>query len=278
MDFSSAAYIQNHSYIQDHLPLQHCYSTLPTDGWYYEPLITPTPLRPTSDKCPDSIGVADVEGSRLRLTGPILKPRTILPKSAQAYAQRSPPILVLPNTSRWLKRILRGLKICRTVTGDISPQNKKTFIDLLYGKHAVWSLASIRLPGPPQGNAIRGPGNRRSVDAKGYIVYVDVACEHEVCFKLTSDTIELLVGHHQNMYCAFLEAGLLPLVEMEELWRKASSSFERALHTLWIVDRDSVLETTKLDGSGRITSAGSDRTQESIRMLYEPSSSAREVL
>lgn len=126
----------------------------------------------------------------------------LLPTTAQAFKSRPTPIVVTDNCRRpfWLKHTLNRI---RRENKDTHPLMTAThyqdyLISLLDKRSAIWTLALVRSSDIQTGELREDFGEGKPMSIRGYVVHVDLVLNNEIVFKLTPQTIDALIKHHQE--------------------------------------------------------------------------------
>lgn len=121
---------------------------------------------------------------------------TLLPATAAAFAPRSPPIVVLnaivePWLTRASKRTCRKKRLLNSFT-----QQCNYLTETLGSSDEIWLLCSITLPKAPNSELRTDTDlNYQMIHIEAYIIYIDMVSQNEVAFKLTHETIDLLIEY-----------------------------------------------------------------------------------
>ena len=127
-------------------------------------------------------------------------PLQLLPASAQAFAPRSAPNIVLnTKVESWLTQTLKRINKIKRPLNSV-PQHFRCLTETLSGERAIWTLCSIMLPKAPDAELTKDANplvealfNYQVLHIEAYIVHVDMVSQHEVAFKLTQDSIDSLI-------------------------------------------------------------------------------------
>jgi hypothetical protein len=200
----------------------------------------------------------------------------LLPAFAKLSVVTSTPIVVSYHGDKWLAKLLKRSKLIRRHDNKV-PEHSTILADLLGDGEAIWALASIMLPAAPDAKplqhsntSVETPTESRVVHVEGKVLYVDLVERHQVCFKLTDETIETLSDHHDRVHCANLMANG---VECEDIGRRmeaAKDEYYRAIHAFTFCAKKQCLEEMQDNGSGELSLGCPRKVKAAIMALLKP--------
>ena len=199
----------------------------------------------------------------------------LLPASAQAFAPRSAPTIVLnTKVEPWLTQTLKRINRIKRPLNSV-PQHFRCLTETLGGASAIWTLASLMLPKLPDAELRRDPDplvealfNWQLIHIEAYVVHVDMVSQHEVAFKLTPETIEALVEYHKDIYSKDISAAVYAWPEKEAQLKKLQEEFEQAINRYVFRTSVRALEGLEEDGAGELLEGRAVDVQFGIRNLF----------
>lgn len=204
-------------------------------------------------------------------------PLQLLPASAQAFAPRSAPTIVLNSkVDPWLTQTLKRINRVKRPLNSI-PQHFRCLTETLGGPLAMWSLASLMLPKAPDTELRRDSNplvealfNHQLIHLEAYVVHVDMVSQHEVAFKLTPDTIEALVDYHQDIYSLDAAANTWTWPEKDAQLKKMQDEFVQAANRFVFRTDVRALEGLEEDGAGELLEGRAEHVKAAIMNLFLP--------
>lgn len=162
-------------------------------------------------------------------------PLQLLPATAQAFAVRAAPNIVLhTKVEPWLTQTLKRINRVKRPLNSV-PQHFRCLTETLGGAAALWTLASLMLPKAPDSELrhddnplVEALFNYQLIHVEAYVVHVDMVSQHEVAFKLTPETIEALVDYHRDIYCIDVAANSPSWPEKDGQVKKMQAEFVQA--------------------------------------------------
>jgi hypothetical protein len=171
-----------------------------------------------------------------------------------------------------LKRINRIKRPLNSV-----PQHFRCLTDTLGGPDAIWSLASLMLPKAPDSELRKDSNplvealfNYQSIHIEAYVVHVDMVSQHEVAFKLTTDTIESLVDYHKDIYSVDASASTWSWPEKDAQVKKMQDEFVQAANRFVFRTDARALEGMEEDGAGELLEGRSEDVKNAIMNMFVP--------
>lgn len=204
-------------------------------------------------------------------------PLQLLPASAQAFAPRSAPNVVLnTKVEPWLTQTLKRINKIKRPLNSV-PQHFRCLTETLGGENAIWSLASLMLPKLPDSELRKDSNplvealfNYQLIHIEAYVVHVDMVSQHEVAFKLTSDTIDAIVEYHKDIYSVDVSANTYSWPEKEAQLKKMQDEFVQAANRFVFRTGVRALEGLEEDGAGELLEGRSEEVKSSIMNLFLP--------
>ncbi|CAK4031543.1 Hypothetical predicted protein [Lecanosticta acicola] len=204
-------------------------------------------------------------------------PVQLLPASAQAFAPRSGPEIVLnTKVEPWLTQTLKRINRIKRPLNSV-PQHFRCLTETLGGPNAIWTLASLMLPKAPDSELRKDSNplvealfNHQFIHLEAYIVHVDMVSQHEVAFKLTPETIELLVDYHKDIYSVDASASTWSWPEKEAQVKKMQEEFVQAANKFVFRTAVRALEGMEEDGAGELLEGRSEEVKNAIMNLFLP--------
>ena len=204
-------------------------------------------------------------------------PVQLLPASAQAFAPRAAPEIVLNSkVEPWLTQTLKRINRVKRPLNSV-PQHFRCLTETLGGASAIWTLASLMLPKAPDSELrkdtnplIEALFNYQLIHIEAYVVHVDMVSQQEVAFKLTPETIEALVDYHKDIYSVDVSASTWTWPEKEAQLKKMQQEFVQAANKFVFRTNVRALEGLEEDGAGELLEGRSDEVKGAIMNLFLP--------
>ncbi|KAK0722819.1 hypothetical protein B0T26DRAFT_235601 [Lasiosphaeria miniovina] len=205
-------------------------------------------------------------------------PPQLLPASAAAFAPRASSVNVVLGSKiePWLTQTLKRINRVKRPLNSV-PQHQRCLTETLSSPNAIWTLASLMLPKAPESELRKDPNplieaifNYQLVHLEAYIVHVDMVLRNEVAYKLTPDTIELLIEYHKDIHCVNSKATTYDWSEKEQQCKKLHEEFIQAINKFVYTTHVSALEGLEEDGAGELLSGKSDEVKNNVLNLVKP--------
>jgi hypothetical protein len=204
-------------------------------------------------------------------------PMQLLPASAAAFAPRSAPNIVLnTKVEPWLTQTLKRINKIKRPLNSV-PQHMRCLTETLGGEAAIWSLTSLMLPKAPDAELRKDDNplvealfNYQFLHVEAYVVHVDMVSQHEVAFKLTTDTIDSLVEYHKDIYSVDVSANSWTWPEKDAQLRKMQDEFVQAANKFVFRTGARALEGLEEDGAGELLDGRSEDVKKSVTGLFLP--------
>lgn len=204
-------------------------------------------------------------------------PLALLPASAQAFAPRAAPTIVLnTRVEKWLTESLKRVNRVKRPLNSVT-QHYRCLTETLSGPSAIWSLASLMVPRSPDadlrkdGNAlVEAIFNYQMLHVEGYVVHVDMVSAHEIAFKLTQDSIDALVDYHTHIFSVDTAATTWDWPDKDAQLKKLREDFKQAINRYVFRTHVRALEGLEEDGAGELLEGRSDEVKNAIFGLFLP--------
>lgn len=204
-------------------------------------------------------------------------PVQLLPASAQAFAPRSEPEIVLnTKVEPWLTQTLKRINKIKRPLNSV-PQHFRCLTETLGATSAIWTLASLMLPKAPDADLRKDSNplvealfNYQLIHVEAYVVHVDLVSQYEVAFKLTTDTIESLIEYHKEIYSADASASTYSWPEKETQIKKMQEEFVQAANRFVFRANARALEGMEEEGAGELLDGRSEEVKNAIMNLFVP--------
>lgn len=204
-------------------------------------------------------------------------PLQLLPASAQAFAPRSTPTIVLnTKVEPWLTQTLKRINKIKRPLNSV-PQHFRCLTETLGGETAIWTLSSLMLPKAPDADLrkdsnplIEALFNYQLIHIDAYVVHVDMVSQHEVAFKLTPETIESLVDYHKDIYSVDASASTWSWPEKEAQVKKMQEEFVQAANRFVFRTSVRALEGLEEDGAGELLEGRAGDVKSAIMNMFLP--------
>ncbi|KAF2158408.1 hypothetical protein M409DRAFT_61677 [Zasmidium cellare ATCC 36951] len=203
-------------------------------------------------------------------------PVRLLPKSAEAFAPRSAPEIVL-NTEVpcWLTKTLKRVSGTKRSFNSVS-QRSQYLKQTLGASKAIWTLCSLLLLKAPDADLrkncdalVEALHNYQFLHVEAYVVHVDMVSAQEVAFKLTPETIERLIEYHADIYSVDASADTPEWPGKESQVKSMQDDFRQSVNQFVLCTRVSALEGMEKDGSGELIQ-DSKKAKRAIMELFLP--------
>jgi hypothetical protein len=112
--------------------------------------------------------------------------------------------------------------------------------------------------------------NYQLVPIEAYVVHVDMVSQHEVAFKLTPETIELLIEYHKAIYCVDVAASTYAWPEKDSQIKTMQEEFVQAVNRFVFRTSARALEGLEEDGAGELLDGRSVDAKTAIMNLFLP--------
>ncbi|KAG5930396.1 hypothetical protein E4U42_001642 [Claviceps africana] len=202
-------------------------------------------------------------------------PVQLLPASAAAFAPRASSVNVVLGTKiePWLTQTLKRVNRVKRPLNSV-PQHERCLAEILSSTDAIWTLASLMLPKLPEADMPTEPLEElfsyRLLHIEAYIVHVDMILRDEVAFKLTSDTIDALVDHHDKIHCVDAKANTYDWSGKDQQCKKLHEDFVQAINKFVFRAHVSVLDGLEEEGTGELLSAKTEEVKNTLMGLMRP--------
>ena len=204
-------------------------------------------------------------------------PLAILPRSAEAFAPRAAPTIVLSTrVEAWLTHALKRINRIKRPLNSVQ-QHYRCLTETLSGPSAIWTLASIMVPKAPDSDLKKDTNplveaifNYQVIHIEAYVVHVDMVSQNEIAFKLTQETIDALVEYHREIYSVDIAANTWNWSEKEFQLKKLQDDFVQAVNRYVYRTHVRALEGLEDDGAGELLEGRSDEVKTAIMGLFLP--------
>ncbi|GAB7353059.1 hypothetical protein MBLNU459_g3609t1 [Dothideomycetes sp. NU459] len=204
-------------------------------------------------------------------------PLQLLPASAAAFAPRSAPTIVLnTRVEPWLTQTLKRINRIKRPLNSV-PQHFRCLTETLGGSLAIWTLSSLMLPKAPDSELSKNSNplleaisNYQLLHVEAYVVHIDMVSQHEVAFKLTTDTIEALIEYHKDIYSVDIAASTYSWPEKDSQIKKMREEFVQAVNRFVFRTGVRALEGLEEDGAGELLEGRSEDVKTAIMNLFLP--------
>jgi hypothetical protein len=141
----------------------------------------------------------------------------------------------------------------------------------------MWTLCSVMLPKAPESELrqddnplVEGLFNYQLLHIEAYVVHVDMVLHDEVAFKLTPETIELLVEYHKDIYSIDIAAKTINWLEKEIQIQKLHEEFVQNVNKFVFRTGALALEGLEENGAGELLCGRSEEVKAAIMGLFLP--------
>ncbi|KAF4973024.1 hypothetical protein FSARC_601 [Fusarium sarcochroum] len=206
-------------------------------------------------------------------------PAKLLPASAAPFASRPLYVDVILNSKveKWLIQTLKHITVPRRPLNS-KLQHQQCLIEILSSPGAVWTLTSVMLPKTPESEfkkddnnpLVEAIMNYELVRVEAYVVYVDMVWCGEVVYKLTPETIDVLVEYHKDIHCADVRANARGWADKEQHCKQLHEDFVQDINEFVFCTPVSVLEGLEAGGAGELPPKGSEEVKRLIEALMKP--------
>ncbi|KAL4953431.1 hypothetical protein BDW69DRAFT_5401 [Aspergillus filifer] len=204
-------------------------------------------------------------------------PTVLLPSSAAAFAPRSSPNVVLNSRIEpWLTATLKRVNRVKRPLNNVA-QHTRCLTETLSSTNAIWTLCSMMFPKAPESELRKDENplvevlfNYQMIHIEAYVVHVDMVSQNEVAFKLTPETIELLVEYHKEIYSIDTAANTWDWAEKDNQLKKLQEEFVQAANKFVYRTSAQALEGLEEDGAGELLAGRSEDAKSAILALFVP--------
>jgi len=205
-------------------------------------------------------------------------PVQLLPASAAAFAPRASSVNVVlgSKVEPWLTQTLKRINRVKRPLNSV-PQHQRCLTETLSNSNAIWTLASMMLAKAPDSELqkdsnplVEALHNYQLIHVEAYIVHVDMVLRNEVAYKLTPDTIELLIEYHKEVHCPNAKASTYDWSEKDQQCKKLHEDFVQAINKFVYRTPVSALEGLEEDGAGELLCGKSEEVKNNIMGLLKP--------
>jgi len=204
-------------------------------------------------------------------------PIQLLPASAAAFAPRSTVNVVLASKAEpWLTQTLKRTNRVKRPLNSVQ-QHTRCLTETLSGPNAIWSLCSIMVPKAPDSELRRDPNplveaifNYQVIHIEAYVVHVDMVSQHEVAFKLTTDTIDALTEYHKDIYSVDVAATTWNWPEKDAQLKKLQDQFVQAVNRYVFRTAARALEGMEEEGAGELLEGRGEDVKSAVMGLFLP--------
>ena len=204
-------------------------------------------------------------------------PLALLPASAQAFAPRSGPTIVLgTRVETWLTHALKRINRVKRPLNSVN-QHFRCLTETLSGPSAIWTLASIMVPKAPETELKKDSNplveaifNYQLIHIEAYVVHVDMVSQNEIAYKLTQETIDALVEYHKDIFSVDAAASTWEWSEKDVQLKKLQEDFVQAVNRFVYRTHVRALEGLEDDGAGELLEGRSNDVKDAINNLFQP--------
>ncbi|KAJ4177919.1 hypothetical protein NW767_014779 [Fusarium falciforme] len=207
----------------------------------------------------------------------------LLPASAAPFAPRASSVSVVlgskvePWLTQTLKRINRAEQRRHNQVKqrrlNSVPQHQGYLTETLSSPNAIWTLTSIMLPKSPEADFKRDANNplveaimnHEIIHIEGYVVCIDMVLRNKVTYRLTKDTIDILIEHHREVYCV----DMANTCDGEQRCKKLHEKFVQAINQFVFHTDVSALEGLEEGGTGELLNGESEKVKNEVLSLME---------
>ncbi|KAF4335353.1 hypothetical protein FBEOM_10798 [Fusarium beomiforme] len=206
-------------------------------------------------------------------------PVQLLPASAAAFEPRTSSVNVVlgSKVEPWLTKTLKRINQVKCPLNSV-PQHQRCLSETLSSPNAIWTLASLMLPKTPESGFKRDASNPlleanmnyELVHVEAYVVHVDMVLRNEVSYKLTKDTIDVLVEYHKEIHCVDAKANTYNWTGKEQHCKKLHEDFILDINKFVFCTHVSALEGLEEKGTGELLCGKSEEVKNCISALMKP--------
>ncbi|KNB15487.1 hypothetical protein FOXG_14020 [Fusarium oxysporum f. sp. lycopersici 4287] len=157
-------------------------------------------------------------------------------------------------------------------------QHKEYLCEILSSPNAIWTLTSLMLPKAPESDFKRDASNPlieaimnyELVHVEAYVVHIDMVLENEVAYKLTKDTIDVLVRYHKEIHCVDVKTNTRDWEGKEQQCERLHDAFTKDVNQFVFRTHVSALEGLEEEGAGELLCRRSEKVKTSICALMKP--------
>ena len=188
-------------------------------------------------------------------------PVLLLPRTAEPFAPRSSPTIVLNSNTKvdaWLTLTLKRINRIKRPLNSV-PQHKRCLLETLGLPTSLWHLCTLFVSRSPS-SQINGHENHITdaferytpLHIEAYVVHVDLVLSHEVAFKLTRDCILELTEYHKHTFLPDQSESLYEWADKPKHLEELHKQFVQAVNSFVFRTPAIVLEGLEEDGAGEL--------------------------
>ena len=204
-------------------------------------------------------------------------PPQLLPASAQPFAPRAPPTIVLHSRIEpWLTQTLKRTSRIKRPLNSV-PQHHRCLLDALSPPDAIWSLTSLMVPRAPAASLtpssnplIAALHHHQILHIDAYVVHIDMVSQHEVSFKLTPAAIALLTAHHADVFTPDTAAATPAWPDKPAHLARLRADFVSAVNRFVFRTGVRALEGLEDDGAGELLDGRAATAKAALEKLFVP--------
>ncbi|KAM5528053.1 hypothetical protein FOXYSP1_19322 [Fusarium oxysporum f. sp. phaseoli] len=203
----------------------------------------------------------------------------LLPASAAPFARRASSVQVVlaSKVEPWLTKTLKRIMTEKRPLNSVQ-QHKEYLCEILSSPNAIWTLTSLMLPKAPESDFKRDASNPlieaimnyELVHVEAYVVHIDMVLENEVAYKLTKDTIDVLVRYHKEIHCVDVKTNTRDWEGKEQQCERLHDAFTKDVNQFVFRTHVSALEGLEEEGAGELLCRRSEKVKTSICALMKP--------
>ncbi|RYC81646.1 hypothetical protein BFJ63_vAg15453 [Fusarium oxysporum f. sp. narcissi] len=203
----------------------------------------------------------------------------LLPASAAPFARRASSVQVVlaSKVEPWLTKTLKRIMTEKRPLNSVQ-QHKEYLCEILSSPNAIWTLTSLMLPKAPESDFKRDASNPlieaimnyELVHVEAYIVHIDMVLENEVAYKLTKDTIDVLVRYHKDIHCIDAKTSTHDWEGKEQQCKKLHDAFIKDVNKFVFRTHISAFEGLEEEGAGELLCGKSEGVKMRISALMKP--------
>lgn len=200
----------------------------------------------------------------------------LLPASAAAFAPRASSINVVlgSKVEHWLTETLKRVSCPKRPLNSVS-QHQQYLTETLSSEKAIWNLVSMLVAKFPEAKMPTNESERlyecyEMLHIEAYIVCVDMVLRNEVIFKLTTNTIKILIKYHKEIHCPDVKASTAEYTGKDQQLEQLHDDYIQDINKFVYPAPASALEGLEEEGTGELLCGLSAEVKTILKRMLKP--------